>query len=146
MRSGLLLLLTMLLVVTGCSFPGALQPTRNTPDAVSIVEGAPTLAEDTVTPAEDTTATAEAAGGAAEDATGPVEETMAAAEGATGSVDGVDSGASSEPVPSPQPTEVGATPAVEADPLALISQESLLGYIGDLAAIQPYSGWRNSAT
>lgn len=32
------------------------------------------------------------------------------------------------------------------DPFALISQESLLAFIQDLTAIQPYSGWRNSGT
>jgi hypothetical protein len=32
------------------------------------------------------------------------------------------------------------------DPFALISQESLIATLEDLTAIQPYSGWRNSAT
>jgi hypothetical protein len=32
------------------------------------------------------------------------------------------------------------------DPLSLISQESMFGYMEDLTSIQPYSGWRNSAT
>ena len=32
------------------------------------------------------------------------------------------------------------------DPFELISQESLFAYLEDLTAIQPYSGWRNSAT
>jgi 7,8-dihydropterin-6-yl-methyl-4-(beta-D-ribofuranosyl)aminobenzene 5'-phosphate synthase len=33
-----------------------------------------------------------------------------------------------------------------AAPYALISQESLFGFLEDLTAIQPYSGWRNSAS
>ncbi len=32
------------------------------------------------------------------------------------------------------------------DPFELISQESLFAFMEDLTAIQPYSGWRNSAT
>jgi hypothetical protein len=32
------------------------------------------------------------------------------------------------------------------DPYTLISQESLFAYLEDLTTIQPYSGWRNSAT
>jgi hypothetical protein len=32
------------------------------------------------------------------------------------------------------------------DPFTLISQESLFAFMEDLTAIQPYSGWRNSAT
>ncbi|MBU1877884.1 MAG: M28 family peptidase, partial [Chloroflexi bacterium] len=43
--------------------------------------------------------------------------------------------------PGPTPTSVpGPAPA------DLISQDSLLAYVADLTAIQPYSGWRNSAT
>ncbi len=45
------------------------------------------------------------------------------------------------PVPSPP-----ATPTPPADPFSLISQESLLAFTQDLSAIQPYSGWRNSAS
>ncbi len=48
--------------------------------------------------------------------------------------------ATSVPTSTPDPTP---TPA---DPQTLISQQSLLGFIADLTAIQPYSGWRNSAT
>jgi hypothetical protein len=40
------------------------------------------------------------------------------------------------PVPTPSPT----------GPFALISQESLFASLEDLTAIQPYSGWRNSAS
>ena len=40
------------------------------------------------------------------------------------------------PTPAPPPT----------GPFALISQESLLAFLEDLTAIQPYSGWRNSAS
>ena len=32
------------------------------------------------------------------------------------------------------------------DPFDLVSQESLFNYLEDLTSIQPYSGWRNSAT
>ena len=43
-----------------------------------------------------------------------------------------------------QPTAtVVACPAV---PYELISQESLFAYLEDLTSIQPYSGWRNSAS
>ncbi len=34
----------------------------------------------------------------------------------------------------------------EIDLLPLVSQESLFGFLEDLTSIQPYSGWRNSAT
>jgi len=46
----------------------------------------------------------------------------------------------------PQPVSVAGTPAAPTDPFALISQESLFASLEDLTAIQPYSGWRNSAT
>jgi len=53
-----------------------------------------------------------------------------------------------------QPNLVETTPGVppvdssltSADPFALISQESLFASLEDLTGIQPYSGWRNSAT
>jgi hypothetical protein len=32
------------------------------------------------------------------------------------------------------------------DPYALISQDHLFAFLEDLTSIQPYSGWRNSAT
>jgi hypothetical protein len=44
----------------------------------------------------------------------------------------------------PSPTPTPAPPAT--DPFALISQESLFASLEDLTAIQPYSGWRNSAS
>jgi len=51
------------------------------------------------------------------------------------------------PTSTPQPTLAAVEPtALSADPFALISQESLFAFIEDLTAIQPYSGWRNSAT
>jgi hypothetical protein len=58
------------------------------------------------------------------------------------------------PAPTVQPTPTVATPTsppVEpvdppADPFALISQESLFAFLEGLTAVQPYSGWRNSAT
>ncbi|NIO70602.1 MAG: hypothetical protein GTN71_16625, partial [Anaerolineae bacterium] len=46
--------------------------------------------------------------------------------------------ASPSPTPTPAPPPTG--------PFALISQESLFASLEDLTAIQPYSGWRNSAT
>jgi hypothetical protein len=46
--------------------------------------------------------------------------------------------ASPSPTPTPTPPPTG--------PFALISQESLFAFLEDLTAIQPYSGWRNSAT
>jgi hypothetical protein len=42
------------------------------------------------------------------------------------------------PTPTPAPSPTG--------PFALISQESLFASLEDLTAIQPYSGWRNSAS
>ncbi len=41
----------------------------------------------------------------------------------------------------PLPDDPGAV-----DPFALLSLESMFGYMEDLTAIQPYSGWRNSGT
>ena len=53
----------------------------------------------------------------------------------------------SHTTPTPQPASVAGTPASPpADPFALISQESLFASMEDLTGIQPYSGWRNSAT
>ena len=50
----------------------------------------------------------------------------------------------------PTPALVTPTPSPPvspaADPFSLISQESLFASMEDLTAIQPYSGWRNSAT
>ena len=37
-------------------------------------------------------------------------------------------------------------PDQHADPLTLISQDNIISYVEALTAIQPYSGWRNSAT
>ena len=45
--------------------------------------------------------------------------------------------------PVPQASPASTSPA---DPFALLSQEHLLATITDLTAIQPYSGWRNSAS
>lgn len=45
---------------------------------------------------------------------------------------------------SPEPVSQHTPPAVE--PHSLVSQESLFAYLEDLTAIQPYSGWRSSAT
>jgi hypothetical protein len=61
------------------------------------------------------------------------------------------------PTTSPPPTPTPTTPSLpDPTPTAkaielpfphnLISQEQLFAYIKDLTAIQPYSGWRNSAT
>ena len=149
MKSGLLLLLAVVLVVTGCSSPGVPEPALDTPDTASTVESTSAPPEDLAAPAGDAAATLEAVETAAEDAPGSVEDDALPAKDAAGSMAGADSGASSEPVepaPAPQPTVGNEPPLVQTDPLTLVSQESLLGYIGDLAAIQPYSGWRNSAT
>jgi hypothetical protein len=40
----------------------------------------------------------------------------------------------------------GTTAVATGDPFDLLSLESLLSFLQDLTAIQPYSGWRNSAT
>jgi len=46
-------------------------------------------------------------------------------------------------IPTPLPAEPTPLPV---DPFPLISQDSLFATLEDLTAIQPYSGWRNSAT
>jgi len=52
--------------------------------------------------------------------------------------------------PTPAPVsaviEAASASAPSADPFTLISQESLFATMEDLTAIQPYSGWRSSAT
>ena len=49
--------------------------------------------------------------------------------------------------PAESPTTTAEATAVPpADPYDLLSLESLFGFLEDLTAIQPYSGWRNSAT
>jgi hypothetical protein len=45
----------------------------------------------------------------------------------------------------PTPTSVEPT-LPPGDPFELVSQDSLFAFMEDLTAIQPYSGWRNSAT
>jgi hypothetical protein len=47
--------------------------------------------------------------------------------------------------PSPSPPR-NPSPSPPVDPFALVSEESLLGFVQDLTAIQAYSGWRNSAS
>ncbi len=47
------------------------------------------------------------------------------------------------PTNTPVPTETSEPPP---DPLSLISQEHLFTFLEALTTIQPYSGWRNSAT
>jgi hypothetical protein len=47
------------------------------------------------------------------------------------------------PIPNLQPT---ALPAVSPGVYELVSQESLFAYLEDLTSIEPYSGWRNSAS
>lgn len=44
------------------------------------------------------------------------------------------------------PTTLTATSAPSADPFDLVSSESMFAYLEALTAIQPYSGWRNSAS
>jgi hypothetical protein len=43
-------------------------------------------------------------------------------------------------------SEPAAAPEDGLDPFELVSQESLFAYLEDLTTIQPYSGWRSSAT
>ena len=51
------------------------------------------------------------------------------------------------PTPTPQPGPTSTEPATaSADPFDHISQESLFAYLEELTGIQPYSGWRNSAS
>lgn len=56
--------------------------------------------------------------------------------------------ASSQPSPTrtPQPTPAPTSTASTDDVMDDLSLDSLLSYVGALADIQPYSGWRNSAT
>jgi hypothetical protein len=49
------------------------------------------------------------------------------------------------PTTPPTPTAIPPTPTPEI-PIDLVSRESLLATLEDLTAIQPYSGWRTSAT
>ena len=44
------------------------------------------------------------------------------------------------------PADTPLATATPSDPFALISQESLFAFMEDLTGIQPYSGWRNSAS
>jgi hypothetical protein len=62
----------------------------------------------------------------------------------TGSVTEPPVSTSNAPIRQPET----ATPAVATPdiPYELVSQESLLAYLEDLTSIQPYSGWRNSAS
>lgn len=69
-------------------------------------------------------------------------------------------GCSALPPSTPTPTNTAAPPSTPdvpthtevapisppADPFILISQDNLFAYLEALTAIQPYSGWRNSAT
>ncbi len=50
------------------------------------------------------------------------------------------------PTRPPQATPTSALAAAGAGTYATISRERLLATVGDLAAIEPYSGWRNSGT
>jgi len=45
-----------------------------------------------------------------------------------------------------QPTSSSVSRTYSENPSALISEENLLAYLSDLTSIQPYSGWRNSAS
>ncbi|MBN1148937.1 MAG: M28 family peptidase [Anaerolineales bacterium] len=60
------------------------------------------------------------------------------------------SGTQSEPPAQPTRSAEAVRPAIPAggsnDPYELISQEMMFAYMQDLSAIQPYSGWRNSAS
>jgi len=66
-------------------------------------------------------------------------DSLPSAEAPTEASPGVGQGGGSSSIP-----EASAAPA--ADPFDLISLESLLAMLEDLTAIQPHSGWRNSAT
>ena len=48
--------------------------------------------------------------------------------------------------PMPLATTHTGSPASPETALEMISLDSLLGFVEDLTAIQPYSGWRNSAS
>ena len=54
--------------------------------------------------------------------------------------------ASSAPSPTARPSRTEDPSATAPDPSELISLESLFASLEDLTAIQPYSGWRNSAS
>jgi hypothetical protein len=88
------------------------------PPTPEITPVATTTSSPTATPVDDPTATLETTPIPVEPTSPPVEPTSPAAE----------------------PTRPPG------DPFELISQESLFAFMEDLTAIQPYSGWRNSAT
>jgi hypothetical protein len=50
------------------------------------------------------------------------------------------------PTPATTSTRLPPTPVDLEVPYGLISRESLFGFLEDLTSIQPYSGWRNSAS
>ncbi len=56
-----------------------------------------------------------------------------------------DTAPTTSPTGTPPPART-SVPDAPNSPLDLISLDSLLGFVTDLTAIQPYSGWRNSAS
>ncbi|MEJ2732941.1 MAG: M28 family peptidase [Anaerolineae bacterium] len=117
-RSGLLIVLTIVALV-GCSMPWApaSEPAASaTPISQSAVSAGPTPEPQTEESKPTPTSVA------------VVSPTSAAAPAA---------GSASDTPASPEPT---------ADPFDLLSLESLLAFLEDLTAIQPYSGWRNSGS
>jgi hypothetical protein len=109
-----------LLALAGCQSPSP-SPTVTSappPSATPVPEPSSTPLEPTAPPVEPTMP--------------PLEPTAPPVEPSATSVE-----------PTVTPVEPTATPG---DPYALISLESLLAFTTDLTAIQPYSGWRNSAT
>ncbi len=114
-----------LLALAGCQSPTPSATSAPLPSATPIPEPTALPPEPTAPPPEPTAPPPEPTAPPIEPSATPVEPTATPVE------------------PTATPVEPTATPG---DPYALISLESLLAFTTDLTAIQPYSGWRNSAT
>lgn len=117
-----LLVVAIIFVMAGCSTPTATVPTE-----------APSAAPTSKSPEAKHTPTASIV---------EVKPTSTA-------LPATDSSPATSSLPTTEPdssAEQLASPTPVADPFDLVSQESLFAYLEDLTAIQPYSGWRNSAS
>lgn len=116
-------LITLLMMIVGL---GGCRPSPSpTATATPTLQPIPTLIEPTTPPVVPTVSPVVPTAPPIEPTLPPLEPTASPVE------------------PTASPVEPTAPPA---DPFALISLESLLAFMEDLTAIQPYSGWRNSAT
>jgi hypothetical protein len=111
-----LLLVFVILVLVGCSTPPAPSPTPTTQPSVAGSTPVPTVA--------------------------PTQSRATVVPTGDSSADAL-----ATPTPAADiPTQAAAAPTPALDPFVLISQDNLFAYLQDLTAIQPYSGWRNSAS